>query len=79
MGQGKTHKRRQLQRNRPAVDSRSAEDSIDLAGTQQMTRQGRPVRRPKQYCFTIDSYPQVSASQEGRSCKEVDHMRGRSR
>ena len=48
-----------------SVDSRSAVDSVDRAGAQQMTRRGRPVRIPKRYCLTIDSCPQCQLLKKG--------------
>lgn len=75
MGHGKTRKRRQLRRNRQDdVSVQVSEDATDSTTEDtKVTRQGRKVKKPRRYCLLMESCPQVSASQEGGSCK-VAHM-----
>ena len=44
-----------------------------------MTCRGRPVKKPARYCLSINSCPQVSAFQEGGSCKVNSREKSESR
>ena len=75
MGHGKTRKRRQLRRNNQNKGSQAIKTKVDdvSESTEEVTsttRRGRPIKKPARYCLLINSCPQVSASQEGGSCKE---------
>lgn len=79
MGHGKTRKRRELRRNKQTDGSQLMESSVSGSTEQstQTTRRGRPIKKPARYCLSINSSPQVSAFQEGGSCKDESHEKGR--
>ena len=73
MGHGKSRRRRELRRAKKTDNSQSLKDSVTVGMHTEpsllKTRQGRLIRKPARYCLAISSCPQVSASQEGESCK----------